>query len=176
MMRRHALVVARLPVRRVPVWRRIVWPWRIVDLRRRDLPLPALFLDGDFGIDSPHVAFTLLVAFDKSIVLAEIVTHTGLPPTCGSLELVPRVVLFDEVVNLLQIHLASRSGRDGFMDEYDVVGCRALQLFFRVVFKAHLWRRRTSGLGGLRLLLLTRRTRAVGFLGRLPNIVFLPGI
>jgi hypothetical protein len=74
---------------------------------RTDLPLPTLFLDGHFRIDPPVESLSFLVTFHECIVLAKIMPHTRLPTAGCSLELVPRVLLLDVVVNLLEVHLTS---------------------------------------------------------------------
>lgn len=85
------------------------------------MSLPALLLDRDLRIDAPIEALTFLVTLDKSIMLTQIVSDTRLPTTCCGLELVPRILLLDVVVNLLKVHLASRGGRDGFVDQHHVI-------------------------------------------------------
>lgn len=107
------------------------------------MPLPALLLDGHFWIDAPVEAFAFLIAFDECIVLSKVVPDTGLPTTCGGLELVPGIFLLDVVVNLLKVHLTSRRRRDSFVDKYHIVGRRTLQLLFSVVLDTHLGRRST---------------------------------
>lgn len=102
------------------------------------MSLPAFLFDRNFRIDSPVEAFAFLVAFDESIVLAEVVAHTRLPTAGGSLELVPRIFLLDIVVDLLEVHLAGAGGGDRFVNQHNIIRRRSLQLLLRVVFDAHL--------------------------------------
>jgi hypothetical protein len=109
-MRRHAGIVrmSRLRIARISIWRWwVIWlPLSMVD-RRTDLPLPTLFLNRHFWIDSPIEPLPFLVTLHKCIVLAKVVSHAGLPTAGCRLELVPRVLLLDVVVNLLEVHLTS---------------------------------------------------------------------
>jgi hypothetical protein len=150
-------------------------PLRIIDLWRADLPFSTLLLDGDISIDSPHIALAFLVALDKSIVLAKVMSHTRLPPTCRGFELVPRVVLLDVVIDLLEVHLTRRGRRNRLVNENNVIGRRTLQLLFCVVFNPHLWGRSTRRFSRFGLLLLARGTQTIAFLGRLSYIVLLSG-
>lgn len=74
---------------------------------RTHLPLSSLLFDIYFGIDSPIKALAFFVALDEGIMLAEVVTHTGLPSAGRCFELIPRVLLFNVIVDLLKVHLAS---------------------------------------------------------------------
>ena len=105
------------------------------------MPLPALLLDGNFRIDSPVKPFAFLVSLDKSIMLAKVVTYARLPTTSRSLEFVPRILLLNVVVDLLEVHLTSRRGRDCFVNEHDIVRRRALQLLLAIILDTQLGRR-----------------------------------
>lgn len=94
--------IARLRwIRRVPIGRCIVLRPLSVANHRTVLPLPALLLNRHLWVDAPIEAFALLVAFDESIVLSEIVPDAGLPTTSCSFELVPGILLLDVSVDLL---------------------------------------------------------------------------
>src|SRR5690242_13759442 len=163
---------------RVSIWRRVVLrPLSMID-RRAHLPLPALLLNGHFRVDAPIEAFAFFVALDKSVVLSKVMPDTGLPTTRSCLELVPGVFLLDVVVDLLEIHLASRRGRDGLMNEHNIIGRRTLQLFFGIVLDAHLRRRRTRRFDRLLLLRLVTHQCAIALLSRFQNIVaiYIPGV
>lgn len=105
---RHTRVVwsRMLWVLRVPIGRRVVTlTLRLVNLWA-DLSLSPFLLDGHFWVNPPVEAFAFLVTLDESVVLAKIVPNTRLPSAGCGLELVPRVLLLNVIVNLLEIHLA----------------------------------------------------------------------
>jgi hypothetical protein len=105
---RHARVirVSRLGIRLISI-RRLVVLSRSIAKRRTGLPLPAFLLDRDFGVDSPKVAFTLLITLHESVVLTKVVAHTRLPTARSSLELVPRILPLNVSIDGLEVHLAS---------------------------------------------------------------------
>jgi hypothetical protein len=84
--------------------------------RRTNLSLSALLLDRHLRVNLPVEAFTFLIALDKSLVLAKVVSHTGLPTACRGLELVPRIFSLDVAVYLLEVHLTGAGRRDGFVN------------------------------------------------------------
>lgn len=103
------------------------------------MPLSALLFYGHVLVDFPIEAFALLIALDESIVLSKIMAYTRLPATGRGFELVPGILPLNIVVNLLEIHLASRRRGNRLVDENDIIRCRPLQLFLGIVFHARLW-------------------------------------
>lgn len=68
--------VARWWIRRIAVWRWVIWlPLSMVD-RWADLPLPALLFNGYLRINPPVETLSFLVTLDESIMLAKVVTYT----------------------------------------------------------------------------------------------------
>jgi hypothetical protein len=74
-------------------------------------------------------------------MLTEVVTYTRLPAACSGLELVPRILAFNIRVDGLEVHLARGRRRNGLVDQNDIVGSGALELFLGVILDAHLGRR-----------------------------------